>query len=77
MMALTIFLLKGRQRVNTVRGICAAFSVDVFATPLSIMRRVINTKSVEYMPFTVLPYPLCHHLFLLCTLPQGHVHCCK
>ncbi|KAL9247192.1 hypothetical protein vseg_020649 [Gypsophila vaccaria] len=44
-------LSKGGVRETTVGWICAVFSVCVFAAPLSVMKMVIKTKSVEFMPF--------------------------
>ncbi|XP_074314794.1 bidirectional sugar transporter SWEET9-like [Silene latifolia] len=46
-----ILFSKGGVREAAVGWICAVFSVCVFAAPLSVMRMVIRTKSVEYMPF--------------------------
>ncbi|KAK7295774.1 hypothetical protein RJT34_18686 [Clitoria ternatea] len=52
-MLISTFAVKGVNRVHAVGLICAIFNIAVFAAPLSIMRRVIKTKSVEFMPFSL------------------------
>ncbi|XP_009614917.1 bidirectional sugar transporter SWEET9-like [Nicotiana tabacum] len=47
----TQFLFKGAVRGQIVGWICLVFSLCTFAAPLCIVRKVIKTKSVEYMPF--------------------------
>ncbi|KAK4342004.1 hypothetical protein RND71_037820 [Anisodus tanguticus] len=53
MMLFSYLFAKGSERVMIVGWICAVINVAVFAAPLSIMRQVIITKSVEFMPLTL------------------------
>lgn len=49
---LTQLVAKGAAaRVVIVGWICLVFSLSVFVAPLCVVRQVIRTKSVEYMPF--------------------------
>ncbi|KVI06158.1 bidirectional sugar transporter SWEET12-like [Cynara cardunculus var. scolymus] len=47
---LTQFLASGINRSVIVGWICLVFSLCVFVAPLGVLRQVIKTKSVEYMP---------------------------
>ncbi|KAL7606122.1 bidirectional sugar transporter SWEET14 [Lactuca sativa] len=46
----TQFLVSGVNRGVIVGWICLVFSLCVFVAPLGVLREVIKTKSVEYMP---------------------------
>ncbi|KAL6570331.1 hypothetical protein OROMI_014845 [Orobanche minor] len=48
---LTHFLAKDSHRADIVGWICLVFNLCVFVAPLCVLRQVIQTKSVEYMPF--------------------------
>ncbi|PIA50973.1 hypothetical protein AQUCO_01100056v1 [Aquilegia coerulea] len=48
---LTFLLAKGPNRIRILGWVCVAFATCVYIAPLSIMRKVIRTRSVEFMPF--------------------------
>ncbi|EXB54898.1 Bidirectional sugar transporter SWEET12 [Morus notabilis] len=60
---LSHFLAKGSLRATVLGWVCTSFAVSVFAAPLSIIRVVIRTKSVEFMPL-----PLSFFLTLSATM---------
>lgn len=49
--ALTYFFIQPPKRVEVLGGINLLLSFIVFVAPLSIIKKVIQTRSVEFMPF--------------------------
>nr|WNV59957.1 SWEET9 protein [Betula platyphylla] len=49
----TSLIRESSLRLTAVGWICAIFSVCVYAAPLSVMKLVIKTKSVEFMPLSL------------------------
>ncbi|XP_039156192.1 bidirectional sugar transporter SWEET15-like [Eucalyptus grandis] len=50
---ITHFIPNDDARATVFGWICTTISVSVFAAPLSIVARVVRTKSVEFMPFSL------------------------
>ncbi|KAI4336360.1 hypothetical protein L6164_014895 [Bauhinia variegata] len=53
MLLSTLYLTEGTKRLHVIGWICLVFNICVFAAPLGILRRVIKTKSVEYVPLSL------------------------
>ncbi|KAJ3683746.1 hypothetical protein LUZ60_013973 [Juncus effusus] len=49
----TFYFSDGKRRVEIAGWISSSLAVFVFIAPLSIIKQVIKTRSVEYMPFTL------------------------
>ncbi|CAI9103446.1 OLC1v1001927C1 [Oldenlandia corymbosa var. corymbosa] len=50
-MVITLVAFHGESRRTLVGVLCATFTIAMYGAPLSIVRTVIRTMSVEYMPF--------------------------
>ncbi|KAI4367842.1 hypothetical protein MLD38_016466 [Melastoma candidum] len=49
--AVTLLAMHGSMRLTFVGILCAGLTICMYAAPMSVMKTVIQTKSVKYMPF--------------------------
>ncbi|KAH9765876.1 Bidirectional sugar transporter SWEET17 [Citrus sinensis] len=49
--AATRLALEGEARIDAIGFMCAGLNIIMYASPLSAMKTVVTTKSVEFMPF--------------------------
>ncbi|KDP27816.1 hypothetical protein JCGZ_18896 [Jatropha curcas] len=47
----TRLALKGEVRIDATGFICSGLNIVMYASPLAVMKTVVTTKSVEFMPF--------------------------
>ncbi|XP_059313222.1 bidirectional sugar transporter SWEET17-like [Lycium ferocissimum] len=45
------FLLHGQMRINVIGFLSTGLNIIMYISPLGVMKTVVTTKSVEYMPF--------------------------
>ncbi|KAK4761466.1 hypothetical protein SAY87_029350 [Trapa incisa] len=49
--AVTLLVLYGKLRLTFIGIVCSALTIGMYASPLVVMRTVVRTKSIKYMPF--------------------------
>ncbi|XP_038881469.1 bidirectional sugar transporter SWEET17 isoform X2 [Benincasa hispida] len=49
--AVSELALEGGKRIGALGFVCAGLNIMMYASPLSVMKTVIKSRSVEYMPF--------------------------
>ncbi|XP_031400875.1 bidirectional sugar transporter SWEET16-like [Punica granatum] len=50
-MAVTFWIMHGDARIDVVGFLASGLNIIMYGSPLSAMKTVVTTKSVEYMPF--------------------------
>ncbi|KAL3843502.1 hypothetical protein ACJIZ3_000905 [Penstemon smallii] len=48
---ITYFAMGGETRIDAIGYMASALNIIMYGSPLAAMKRVVTTKSVEYMPF--------------------------
>ncbi|XP_027190265.1 bidirectional sugar transporter SWEET10 isoform X2 [Cicer arietinum] len=53
MVVSTLYLTKASERISIIGWVCLVFNIGVFASPLGIIKKVIETRSVAFMPLSL------------------------